>query len=102
VARTRNGFTPASREKVFTRFQGLEIAQCLFANLSEAKGGVGLTAEKMKEKLRYADRGTELRDTRFVNRLSPIFGLAIRRNSGTPNRGDRSRGREVLARGSWV
>jgi ATP-dependent DNA ligase len=52
VARTRNGFTPASREKLFRRFRGLEVAQCPFANLPEAKSGrwgVGLTAEKMKE-----------------------------------------------------
>jgi bifunctional non-homologous end joining protein LigD len=52
VARTRNGFTPASREKLFKRIKGLEIAQCPFANLPEAKSGrwgVGLTAEKMKE-----------------------------------------------------
>lgn len=52
VARTRNGFTPASREKLFRRFKGLETAQCPFANLPEAKSGrwgVGLTAEKMKE-----------------------------------------------------
>jgi bifunctional non-homologous end joining protein LigD len=52
VARTRNGFTPASREKLHRRLHGLETAQCPFANLPEAKGGrwgEGLTAEKMKE-----------------------------------------------------
>jgi ATP-dependent DNA ligase len=52
VARTRNGFTPASREALFRRFKGLEVAQCPFANLPEAKSGmwgVGLTAEKMLE-----------------------------------------------------
>lgn len=52
VARTRNGFTPASREKLFKRFRGLETAQCPFANLPEAKSGrwgVGLTAENVKE-----------------------------------------------------
>uniref|UniRef100_Q01RI2 DNA ligase (ATP) n=1 Tax=Solibacter usitatus (strain Ellin6076) TaxID=234267 RepID=Q01RI2_SOLUE len=52
VARTRNGFTPASREKLFRRFRGLETVQCPFANLLEAKvgrWGVGLTAEKMNE-----------------------------------------------------
>ena len=51
VARTRNGFTPASRDKLFKQLRGLEIAQCPFANLPEAKSGrwgVGLTAEKMK------------------------------------------------------
>jgi DNA ligase D-like protein (predicted ligase) len=52
VARTRNGFTLASREALFRRFKGLEAAQCPFANLPEAKSGrwgVGLTAEKMRE-----------------------------------------------------
>ena len=52
VARTRNGFTPGSREALFKRFKGLETAQCPFANLPEAKSGrwgVGLTAAKMAE-----------------------------------------------------
>ena len=52
VARTRNGFTPASREALFKLFRGLETAQCPFANLPEAKGsrwGEGLTAEKFRE-----------------------------------------------------
>ena len=39
VARTRNGFTPASREKLFRRVKGLEIPKCPFANLPEAKSG---------------------------------------------------------------
>jgi ATP-dependent DNA ligase len=52
VARTRNGFTPGSREALFRRFKGLETAKCPFANLPEAKSGrwgVGLTAAKMGE-----------------------------------------------------
>ena len=52
VARTRDGFTPASREQLFRRFNGLEISDCPFANLPEAPGGrwgQGLTAEKMKD-----------------------------------------------------
>ena len=52
VARTRNGFTPASREKLFKRFRQLETAQCPFANLPEMKSGrwgFGLTAAKMKD-----------------------------------------------------
>jgi bifunctional non-homologous end joining protein LigD len=52
VARTRNGFTPSSREALFRKFKGLEIAQCPFANLPEARSGrwgEGLTAEKMKD-----------------------------------------------------
>src|SRR4029077_16914069 len=52
VARTRNGFTPASRDKLFRQFKGLETAGCPFATLREAKSGrwgVGLPAEKMAE-----------------------------------------------------
>ena len=52
VARTRNGFTPASRDQLYRRFRGLELADCPFVNLPETKSGrwgQGLTAEKMKE-----------------------------------------------------
>jgi bifunctional non-homologous end joining protein LigD len=52
VARTRNGFTPASRDDLYKRFRGLETAKCPFANLPEARGGrwgEGLTLEKMAE-----------------------------------------------------
>jgi ATP-dependent DNA ligase len=52
VARTRSGFTPASREHLYRRFRGLELADCPFVNLPEAKSGrwgQGLTAEKMRE-----------------------------------------------------
>jgi DNA ligase D-like protein (predicted ligase) len=52
VARTRNGFTPATRAQLFKKFKGLEINQCPFANLPEAKSGrwgQGLTTAKMAE-----------------------------------------------------
>jgi bifunctional non-homologous end joining protein LigD len=52
AGRTRSGFTPAVREQLQRRFRGLEIADCPFANLPEAKSGrwgQGLTAEKMRE-----------------------------------------------------
>jgi hypothetical protein len=39
VARTRNGFSPSSREALFRKFKGLEISQCPFANLPEAHSG---------------------------------------------------------------
>ena len=51
AARTRNGFTPARREQLYRRFQGLEIPKCPFVNLPEARSGrwgQGLTADKMK------------------------------------------------------
>jgi ATP-dependent DNA ligase len=60
AARTRNGFTPSSREALLKKFKGLETAECPFANLPEACAGrwdqrrwpaslMGLTAEKMKD-----------------------------------------------------
>jgi DNA ligase D-like protein (predicted ligase) len=52
VARTRNGFTPRTRDELFKRLRGLEIPECPFANLPEAKSGrwgQGLTAAKMRE-----------------------------------------------------
>jgi bifunctional non-homologous end joining protein LigD len=52
VARTRNGFTPLIREQLFKKFRRLEILDCPFTNLPEAKGGrwgQGLTLEKMAD-----------------------------------------------------
>ena len=52
AARTRNGFTPASRVGLFKKLKPLEIAKCPFANLPEKKAGrwgAGLTAAKMTE-----------------------------------------------------
>jgi bifunctional non-homologous end joining protein LigD len=52
VARTRNGFTPSSREQLFRRFKGLETMKCPFVNLPETRSGrwgQGLTEEKMAE-----------------------------------------------------
>jgi bifunctional non-homologous end joining protein LigD len=39
VGRTRNGFTPASREQLFRRFTDLVVEECPFANLPEADAG---------------------------------------------------------------
>ncbi len=39
VARTWAGFTPASRQRLFERFRGLEVTDCPFVNLPEAKSG---------------------------------------------------------------
>jgi DNA ligase D-like protein (predicted ligase) len=52
AARTRNGFTPATRAQLFKRFKGLEIKDCPFANVPERKAGrwgAGLTARKMAD-----------------------------------------------------
>jgi ATP-dependent DNA ligase len=52
VARTRNGFTPSSRNELFERLRVLEMSACPFANLPEAKSGrwgQGLTRAKMAD-----------------------------------------------------
>jgi len=52
AARTRNGFTPASRAELFKKLKPLEIPECPFDNLPEKKAGrwgAGLTATKMAE-----------------------------------------------------
>jgi ATP-dependent DNA ligase len=52
VARTRNGFLPASRRRVFEKLKPLVIPTCPFINLPEthkARWGEALTAEKMKK-----------------------------------------------------
>jgi ATP-dependent DNA ligase len=50
AARTRNGFTPASRAELFKKLKPLEVEECPFANLPEKKAGrwgAGLTVSKM-------------------------------------------------------
>ena len=50
AARTRNGFTPAVRARLFKKLRALEVDACPFANLPESKSGrwgAGLTAKKM-------------------------------------------------------
>jgi bifunctional non-homologous end joining protein LigD len=50
AARTRSGFTPATRAALFARFRRLERTECPFANLPEARSGrwgQGLTKDKM-------------------------------------------------------
>jgi bifunctional non-homologous end joining protein LigD len=52
VARTRNGFVPASRRSVFEKLRPLITPKCPFVNLPEthkARWGEALTAEKMKK-----------------------------------------------------
>jgi len=52
AARTRSGFTPASRADLFKKIKPLEIKECPFANLPEKKAGrwsAGLTASKLLE-----------------------------------------------------
>jgi DNA ligase D-like protein (predicted ligase) len=52
VARTRNGFVPASRRQVFSKLKNLVIENCPFVNLPDTKKsrfGEELNAEKMKK-----------------------------------------------------
>ncbi len=52
VARTRSGFTPATRAQLFRKFKGLETKECPFVNLPEEKSGrwgQGLTKAKMAQ-----------------------------------------------------
>lgn len=52
VARTRNGFVPASRRQVFSKLKHLVTPACPFVNLPEtrrARFGEELNAEKMKK-----------------------------------------------------
>ena len=48
VSRTRNGFTPRVREELLKRFRGLEITECPFANLPEARAGGGGRGSRRK------------------------------------------------------
>jgi DNA ligase D-like protein (predicted ligase) len=52
VARTRNGFVPASRRRLFDKLKPLVVRDCPFVNLPEtrkARWGEALTAEKMEK-----------------------------------------------------
>ena len=52
VARTRNGFVPASRRSVFEKLRPLVVPDCPFVNLPETRKprwGEALTAETMKK-----------------------------------------------------
>lgn len=52
VARTRNGFTAATRANLYKRFRSLQVEACPFVNLPEARSGrwgQGLTRAKMAE-----------------------------------------------------
>jgi hypothetical protein len=89
AARTRNGFTPVVREQLFKKFRGLEIRDCPFANLPEAKSGrwgAGLTAAKMKDcQLAEAGAGRANRVPGVDGRKSPAphqVHCAARRQTG--------------------
>jgi bifunctional non-homologous end joining protein LigD len=45
----KNGFVPATRQRVFELLQGKEIERCPFANLPEKKGPYKMDRDKMKK-----------------------------------------------------
>jgi bifunctional non-homologous end joining protein LigD len=81
IGKVKNGFVPRTRKDVAARFQGLETADCPFANLPEPKNarrGEPLTAEAMKKcrwlkpelvaRIEYTDwtAANHLRHSRFA------------------------------------
>lgn len=90
AARTRNGFTPILREQLFRKFRGLEIKECPFANLPEAKSGRwGAGPDSGEdERLSVVETRTGRADRvpRVVGRESPAahqVHCAARRQTGT-------------------
>lgn len=94
AARTRNGFTPASRVELFKKLKPLEIAECPFANLPEKKAGrwgAGLTAAKMAEcrwlkpvtvgQFEFVERTSDqhLRHSRFIALRDDKKAVDVRR-----------------------
>ena len=96
AARTRNGFTQAMREQLFRKFHSLEIRECPFANVPEAKSGrwgQGLTKAKMADcrwlkpllvgQFEFLEWTGEnhLRHTRFVGLREDKPARAVKRES---------------------
>ncbi len=97
AARTRNGFTPALRAKLFEKLKPLETRECPFANLPEKTGGrwgAGLTAKKMADcrwlkpvlvgQFEFVEWTGEnhLRHTRFIALRDDKKPTDVRRESG--------------------
>jgi bifunctional non-homologous end joining protein LigD len=101
ASRTRNGFTPALRQQLFKKFHSLEIAECPFTNLPEARSGrwgQGLTKEKMAdcrwlkpllvgqfEFVEWTD-DNHLRHTRFVGLREDKAAREVTREPAGDNR----------------
>ena len=98
AARTRNGFTPASRMELFKKIRPLEIKECPFANLPEksaGRWGAGLTAAKMVEcrwldpvlvgQFEYVEWTSDghLRHSRFMGLRADETARDVRRERGS-------------------
>jgi ATP-dependent DNA ligase len=79
----KNGFVPATRQRIFGHLTGKEIEKCPFLNLPEKKGAYKMDREKMK-KVRWVqpqmvaeiayNEGTQLghlRHSKFVRLRDP-------------------------------
>jgi bifunctional non-homologous end joining protein LigD len=96
VARTRNGFTPAMRERLSKKFPPLETPECPFVNLPETRSGrwgQGLTKAKMAQcrwlkpvlvaQVEFLEWTADdhLRHTRFVGLRDDKRAREVRRES---------------------
>jgi len=98
AARTRSGFTPASRAELFRKLKPLEIKECPFANLPEKKAGrwgAGLTAAKMAE-CRWLNRKSSGSPSLSSGRVKTIFGIRSSSPCGTTRRPGTCGGSELL------
>jgi bifunctional non-homologous end joining protein LigD len=95
ASRTRNGFTPALRQQLFKKLRALEIADCPFVNLPEARSGrwgQGLTKEKMADcrwlkpvlvgQFEFVEwtEDNHLRHTKFVGLREDKVARAVKRD----------------------
>jgi bifunctional non-homologous end joining protein LigD len=96
AARTRSGFTPATRNELTRRFRAIETSECPFVNLPEARSGrwgVGLTADKMKDcrwlkpvlvgRFEFVEWTTDnhLRHTRFIGLRDDLRAEDVKRET---------------------
>jgi ATP-dependent DNA ligase len=81
VARTRNGFTPATRVALMKKMKPLEIAECPFVNLPAARRALGAGAHQGQNgRVRLAQAGAGGAERiSGVDRREPSAALEVRR-----------------------
>ncbi len=88
AARIRSGFVPASRQRVFAQFRGLQLEECPFVNLPErGKGrwGEGLTAGRHEAACRAVAQASTCRVDR-VSRMDARESASASEVRCTPRR----------------